>query len=57
VNGLHWVLNVGFNENASRVRERTAVRNLALLRKIVLNYTRTHTTLSVSLKGSRKSAA
>lgn len=57
MNGLHWVLNVGFNENASRVRERTAVRNLALLRKIVLNYTRTHTTLSVSLKGSRKSAA
>ena len=29
MNGLHWVLNVGFNENASRVRERTA--SLALV--------------------------
>jgi predicted transposase YbfD/YdcC len=25
-NGLHWVLDVGFNEDASRVRERNAAR-------------------------------
>jgi predicted transposase YbfD/YdcC len=36
-NGLHRVLDVGFNEDASRVRKRTAVRNLALLRRIALN--------------------
>jgi predicted transposase YbfD/YdcC len=36
-NGLHWVLDVGFREDVSRVRERTAARNLALLRKIALN--------------------
>ncbi len=32
-NGLHWVLDVTFREDASRVRERNAARNLALLRK------------------------
>ena len=56
-NGLHWVLDVGFNEDASRVRERTAARNLALLRKIALNFARANTSLKASLKGKRKSAA
>ncbi len=56
-NSLHWILDVGFNEDASRVRERNAVRNLALLRKIALNLARTDTTLKTSLKGTRKSAA
>ena len=35
-NALHWVLDVTFREDASRVRDRTAVRNLAILRKIAL---------------------
>jgi predicted transposase YbfD/YdcC len=56
-NGLHWVLDVGFNEDASRVRERTAARNLALLRRIALNLAHADTTLKASLKGKRKSAA
>ena len=56
-NKLHWMLDVGFNEDASRVRERTAARNLALLRKVALNLTRGDTTLKASLKGKRKSAA
>jgi predicted transposase YbfD/YdcC len=56
-NGLHWVLDVGFNEDMSRVRERTAARNLALLRKIALNLARADTTLKASLKGKRRSAA
>jgi len=56
-NRLHWVLDVGFREDASRVRERTAARNLALLRKIALNLARADTTLKASLKGKRKSAA
>ena len=30
-NGLHWVLDVTFREDASRVRDRNAARNLALL--------------------------
>jgi predicted transposase YbfD/YdcC len=56
-NGLHWVLDVGFNEDASRVRERRAARNLALLRKVALNLARADTSLKASLKGKRKSAA
>jgi predicted transposase YbfD/YdcC len=55
-NGLHWILDVTFREDASRVRERTAARNLALLRKIALNLARADTTLKASLKGKRKYA-
>jgi predicted transposase YbfD/YdcC len=55
-NGLHWVLDVTFREDASRVRERNAARNLALLRKIGLNLARADTTLKASLKGKRKYA-
>ena len=55
-NGLHWVLDVAFREDASRVRERNAARNLALLRKIALNLARADTTLKASLKGKRKYA-
>jgi predicted transposase YbfD/YdcC len=55
-NGLHWVLDVGFREDASRVRERNAARNLALLRKIALNLARADVTLKASLKGKRKYA-
>src|SRR5215212_2151661 len=36
-NALHWVLDVTFREDASRVRARNAARNLALLRKVALN--------------------
>src|SRR3954468_20541147 len=55
-NGLHWVLDVGFREDDSRVRDRTAARNLALLRKIALNPARADDTLKASLKGKRKYA-
>ena len=36
-NGLHWVLDVTFREDDSRVRDRSAALNLALLRRIALN--------------------
>src|SRR5919206_249319 len=55
-NGLHWVLDVIFREDASRVRGRNAGRNLALLRRIGLNLARADTTLKASLKGKRKYA-
>ena len=38
------------------MRERTAARNLALLRGIALNLARADTTLKASLKGKRKYA-
>ena len=55
-NGLHWVLDVTFREDASRVRERNAARNLALLRKVVLNLVRADGSLKASLRGKRKHA-
>jgi len=36
-NNLHWTLDVTFHEDDSRVRDRTATRNLTLLRKVALN--------------------
>jgi predicted transposase YbfD/YdcC len=56
-NGPHWVLDAGFCEDASRVRDRNAARNLALPRKIALNFARADGSLKISLKGKRKSAA
>ena len=55
-NGLRWVLDVGFGEDASRVRERNAARNLAVLRRIALNLARADGFLKASLKGKRKYA-
>src|SRR3954464_2645258 len=55
-NGLHWILDVGFREDASRIRERNAARNLGLLRKIALNLAQADATSKASLKGKRKYA-
>jgi predicted transposase YbfD/YdcC len=41
-NQLHWVLDVVFDEDASRSRKDNAPQNLALLRKMALNILRTH---------------
>ena len=35
--GLHWVLDVIFNEDSSRNREGDSIHNLSLVRKIVFN--------------------
>ena len=39
-NQLHWVLDTGFGEDLSRVRDRNAAANLAVLRRIALNLVR-----------------
>lgn len=36
-NGLHWVLDIAFREDESRVRSRNGAENLAVLRRIALN--------------------
>jgi predicted transposase YbfD/YdcC len=56
-NSLHWVLDVIFREDDSRVRHRTAGRNLALLRKIALNLVAADRSRQTSLRGRRKKAA
>ena len=56
-NALHWVLDVTFREDDSRVRDRSAARNLALLRKIALNLVAKDRGSRASLRGRRKKAA
>jgi predicted transposase YbfD/YdcC len=56
-NALHWVLDVTFREDDSRVRDRTAARNLALLRKIALNLVSRDRRGRASRRGRRKMAA
>jgi len=64
-NTLHWVLDVTFpgeplvltREDDSRVRDRTAARNLALLRKIALNIVGRDKTSKASVRARRKRAA
>src|SRR4051794_7526448 len=56
-NGLHWVLDVTFREDDSRVRDRTAARNLALLRKVAINLISHGRTAQISMRARRKQAA
>ena len=56
-NGLHWVLDVVFGEDDSRVRERRAARNLACLRRIALRLVRADHARDASLRRKRKQAA
>ncbi|MGC9128672.1 MAG: ISAs1 family transposase [Acidithiobacillus sp.] len=55
-NRLHWVLDMTFREDESRVRERNGARCLAILRKIALNLIRQDAIHKGSLRGKRKKA-
>jgi predicted transposase YbfD/YdcC len=52
-NGLHWVLDVAFREDESRVRKGHASENLALLRRIALNLLKAEMTAKVGIKTKR----
>jgi predicted transposase YbfD/YdcC len=56
-NNLHWVLDVNFREDDSRLRDPTAVRNVALLRKMALNLVSRDRSTKTSLRAKRKRAA
>jgi predicted transposase YbfD/YdcC len=56
-NALHWVLDVTFREDDSRVREHHAARNCALVRKIALNLVSRDRSAKVSVRAKRKKAA
>ena len=53
-NQLHRVLDTGLVEDLSRVWDRNAAANLALLWRIVLNLVRADTSRTGSLKGKRR---
>ena len=54
---LNNIVDVTFREDNSCVRDRTAARNLALLRKIALNIVGRDTTSKASVRARRKKAA
>ena len=54
-NGLHWVLDVVFREDARRVYDRTTAENMAFLNRLALSLLRGDTSKS-SLKVKRKRA-
>jgi predicted transposase YbfD/YdcC len=54
-NGLHWVLDVVFREDARRLYDRTAAENVAFLNRLALSILRGDTTKG-SLKVKRKRA-
>jgi predicted transposase YbfD/YdcC len=56
-NRWHGVLDVTFREEDSRVRDRAAARNLALLRKMALNLIGQDRSTKASLRAKRKKAA
>ena len=52
-NRLHWVLDLAFREDESRVRDGHAAENLAVLRHIALNLLRQETTAKVGIPTKR----
>ena len=55
-NSLHWVLDVGFNEDASRKRTGFAAQNYSLLNRIALNLLKNEKTTKVGIRGKRLKA-
>lgn len=55
-NSLHWLLDVAFREDDSRVRIGNAAANLALVRKIALNLLQQETSLKGGVKTKRLKA-
>ncbi len=55
-NRLHWVLDIAFREDESRVRQGHADQNLALLRRLALNLLRQETTSKMGVKAKRLKA-
>ena len=55
-NQLHWVLDVSFNEDDSRIRKDNAPENLAIIRHIALNLLKQEKSLKIGVNNKRKNA-
>ncbi len=56
-NSVHWVLDIAFREDESRVRKGSAPENFAAIRHIALNLLRNNKTFKGSVKTKRLNAA
>jgi len=56
-NSLHWVLDVSFGEDQSRIRKGNGPENMAILRHCAINMIRRYKSKRQSIKGLRKQAA
>jgi predicted transposase YbfD/YdcC len=56
-NQLHWVLDVSFNEDSSRVRRSNAAENISVIRHLVLNLLKLEKSCRKGLKAKRFKAA
>ena len=55
-NGLHWVLDIAFREDESRIRKNHAPQNMAVLRHLALNLLKQETSVNVGIAARRKMA-
>ena len=55
-NSVHWVLDVAFQEDDSRVRKGNGAQNLAILRHIALNLLRQEKSAKCGIKTKRLKA-
>jgi len=55
-NGLHWVLDIAFNDDRSRVRKDRAPANLAVLRHMAINLLKQETSAKGGIKAKRLQA-
>ena len=53
-NSLHWVLDVAFSEDLSRIRAGYAAENFATARQIALNLLKRDTSVKLGIKNKRK---
>jgi predicted transposase YbfD/YdcC len=56
-NSLHWVLDVAFGEDQSRIRKGNGPENMAVMRHCAINMIRRYKSKRQSIKGLRKQAA
>lgn len=55
-NGLHWVLDIAFREDESRIRKDHAPQNMAVLRHMALNLLKQEMSVKVGMAAKRKMA-